>query len=428
MLSAAENEQLTRTNMGTPAGEFFRRFWLPALLSEEIPVPDCPPVRVELMGEHLIAFRDSNGRIGLIHRYCAHRQMDLFFGRNERCGLRCVYHGWKFDADGQCTEMPTEPEASTYKEEIRLTAYPCREAAGIVWAYLGPNDLPAQIPQFEFNTLPSSHVFLRKSRLHCNYLQAMEGNVNSFHTGYLHSFATGTALDPSGGGHGHRGELTHQYRVAIPRFEVKDTEYGLMIGAKRRAPNGTAYWRFTQWLLPVHTMIAANPGETLLWDAWVPADDEHTWAYRIEYNPWRPISEQEIFEYNNAGFARLNVENVPGTYLPLRNRANDYLIDRGLQRNYSYTGIKGTNAQDAAAIENQGPTPIADRTKERLGSTDVAIARMRRKLLQALKDFEDGLEPVPALNGALYKVRAIAVSVEDDGTPIEDVAREHIFL
>jgi phthalate 4,5-dioxygenase oxygenase subunit len=387
MLSAAENELLTRTDRGTAAGDYLRRFWLPALLSEEIPAPDCAPVRVTLMGERLVAFRDSDGKVGLIDRYCAHRQMDLFFGRNEDCGLRCVYHGWKFDVSGECVEMPTEPPASNYKERIRLTSYPCQEHAGIIWAYMGPKDLPVEFPQFEFNTLPKDCFFIRKSLLECNYLQAMEGNLDSFHTGYLHSFSTGSALDPRGQGHGKRGAVTHQYQQAQPHFEIEETDYGLMIGAKRKAAGGGAYWRITQWLLPVHTMIAANPGETLLWDAWVPMDDEHTWVYRI-----------------------------------------DYLIDRGLQRSYSYTGIKGTNAQDAAAIENQGPTPIADRTKEHLGNTDVAIMRMRRKFLAELKAFQKGSEPVPALKGDLYKVRAIAVSLEDDGTPFYEGAKEHLYV
>jgi hypothetical protein len=157
-------------------------------------------------------------------------------------------------------------------------------------------------------------------------------------------------------------------------------------------------------------------------------DDEHTWVYRMEYNPWRPLTVEEIHEYNTAGFARLNVENIPGTYLPVRNKGNDYLIDRGLQRSYSFTGIKGTNAQDAAAIENQGPTPIADRSKEHLGSTDAAIMRMRRKLLGAIADFERGTEPAAALKGELYKVRAIAVSLQDNGTPFYEGAKEHIHV
>ena len=428
MLSAADNELLTRTGKETRGGQYMRRFWLPALLSEEIPSPDSPPVRVDLMGEKLVAFRDTNGRIGLIGRYCAHRQMDLFFGRNEECGLRCVYHGWKFDIHGKCVDMPTETAATGYKDRIALAAYPCQEHAGIVWAYLGPKDLPVEFPQFEFNTLPKEHVYIRKSLLNCNYLQAMEGNLDSVHTGFLHSFVTGTALDPTGQGHGRRGAISHHYRGSFPTFEIKETDYGLMIGAKRSAPNSKAYWRITQWLLPVHTMIAANEGETLLWDAWVPMDDEHTWVYRVEYNPWRPISENEIFEYNNAGFVRLNVENVPGTYLPVRNKANDYLIDRMLQRTYSYTGIKGSNAQDAAAIENQGPTPISDRTEEHLSSTDVAIVRMRRKFLAELNEFQGGTEPRAALAGTLYRVRPIAVPLEDKGTPFYEDAKDLIFV
>ncbi len=428
MLSAAENELLTRTGKGTTAGDYLRRFWMPALLTEEIPAPDCPPVRVRLMGECLIAFRDSSGRAALVGQYCMHRQMDLFFGRNEEGGIRCAYHGWKFDADGNCVDLPTEPKGSKYKDNVHLTSYPCQEFAGIVWAYLGPKDADAQIPQFEFNSLPPENMYLRKSLLSCNYLQAMEGNLDSSHTGYLHSFSSGSALDPRGQGHGKRGGVTHQYQASLPSFEVKDTDYGCMIGAKRKSASGPAYWRVTQWLLPVHTLIAANVGETLLWDAWVPMDDEHTWVYRIEYNPWRALTKQELFEYNNVGFARLNVENIPGTYLPVRNKENDYLIDRELQRTYSYTGIKGTNAQDAAAIENQGPTPIADRTKENLSSSDLAIIRMRRKFLNVLQDFKDGVEPAPALNGDMYKVRAIAMSLEDDGVPFYEGAKELLFL
>ena len=218
-------------------------------------------------------------------------------------------------------------------------------------------------------------------------------------------------------------------RDVVPTFEIKDTESGFMIGAKRKGGNGKAYWRITQWLLPVHTMIPSEPGETLLWDAWVPVDDERTWVYRVQYNPWRPISEKEIFEFNNVGLMPINVQNIPGTYLPLRNRANDYLIDRSLQRTYNFTGIKGNNAQDAAAIENQGPTPIADRTKENLGSRDIAIMQMRKRMLQALKEFQKGVEPVPALRGDLYRVRPIAVFLNDDGTPFYAGAKErHLRL
>ncbi|MGH7035721.1 MAG: Rieske 2Fe-2S domain-containing protein [Stellaceae bacterium] len=432
MLSAAENELLTRTDKGTPAGNYMRRFWLPALLSEEVPAPDSPPVRVDLLGEKLIAFRDTDGRVGLLNRYCAHRQMDLFFGRNEECGLRCVYHGWKFDVEGRCVDMPTETAASSYKDRVGLAAYPCQEHAGIVWAYLGPRELPVQFPELEFTTLPEDHLYIRKSLLNCNYLQAMEGNLDSSHVNFLHSFAGGNALAPGNGG------LTLEkaaaagsrlaFRDVVPSFEVTDTEFGFMIGAKRALPGGKAYWRITQWLLPVHTMIGFDPGETLLCDAWVPLDDEHTWVYRVEYNPWRPISDHEKYEFDNVGFKTLNVENISGTYMPVRNKSNDYLIDRQLQRTYNFTGIKGTNAQDAAAIENQGPTPIADRTLEHLGSGDLAIIQMRRKFLRVLQELGEGIEPVPALKGSLYRVRPIAVTLEDNGTPYHEAAKEHVFV
>jgi phthalate 4,5-dioxygenase oxygenase subunit len=425
VLSIADNELLTRTDKGTLAGDYFRRFWMPALLSEEIPIADCPPVRVKLMGEQLIAFRDSEGRVGLVDRYCAHRQMDLFYGRNEGCGIRCVYHGWKFDIEGKCVDMPAEPPESAYKDRIQLKSYPCIERAGMIWAYMGPKDFPAQFPEFEFNDLPKGHWYLRKSLLECNYLQAMEGNLDSSHVAYLHGFLSGTSLDPTGAGHGRRGGLdASKYRQARPTFEVHDTPYGCMVGAKRPEGNGNAYWRVTQWLLPVHTIIASPPGETILWDAWVPMDDEHTWVYRIEYNPWRPLTEQELYSYDHVGFTRLNVENIPGTYFPKRNKGNDYLLDRELQKTYSFTGIRGTNAQDAAGVENQGAAPIADRSQEKLGASDLAIIRVRRTMLSALKNFKEGKEPEAAKNGDWYAVRAVAVSLPDDGTPFYEGAKE----
>lgn len=412
---------------------------MPALLSEEVPSPDCPPVRVRLMGEQLVAFRNTSGTVGLVGQYCMHRQMDLFFGRNEENGLRCLYHGWKYDIGGKCVDMPTETPDSTYKDRIHLTAYPCKEYAGIVWAYLGPKELAVEFPEFEFNSLPAPQYYIRKSLLQCNYLQAMEGNLDSSHVGFLHSFPKGSvgqqtqsAANPAGT-KDTAGTNVVQTRLAEldalkkkPSFEIKETDFGFIIGAKRPGQDGTAYWRIAQWLLPVHTMVGSNEGETLLWDAWVPVDDENTWVYRIMYNPWRPISDHEKWQYGNTGVMMMNVENIPGTYLPIRNRSNDYLIDRVLQKNYSYSGIKGTNAQDAAAIENQGPTPIADRTKEHLGSGDTGIRRMRTRMLKEIGAFQKGTEPVAAFKGALYRVRPITLTMPDDGVPFYEAAR-HII-
>ncbi|MFM9966830.1 MAG: Rieske 2Fe-2S domain-containing protein [Burkholderiales bacterium] len=430
MVTAVENETLVRVGQGTPMGEYFRRFWLPAVLSEEVPAPDCPPVRVTMMGERLIAFRDSNGKVGLMAEYCRHRQADLFFGRNEEGGLRCAYHGWKFDIDGNCLDMPTEPADSRLRAEVKATTYPCQEYAGIVWAYLGPKHLPVQFPQLEFNSLPKEQIFIRKSLLECNYMQALEGQFDSSHIGFLHSFRARRDGAPSVGGISlGKSDAADSVRNVIPKMEIEDTDFGFMLAAIRPG-NPNSYLRITQWCLPLHTFIANPPGETLLWDAWVPIDDHHTWVYRVSYNPWRPISDKEIYEFNNAGLMPFSVQNQPGTYLPVRNRRNDYLIDRMLQREYSYSGIKGNNAQDAAIIENQGPTPIYDRTQESLGATDLGIARARRRLLAEAKALQEGKEPELAMKGDLYKVRPIAVFVPEDGTPFyeQPEAKKYIWL
>src|SRR5579885_1952307 len=175
MLSQEENELITRVGPGTPMGAALRRYWLPALLVEELPAPDCPPVRVRLLGEDLVAFRDSMGQLGLLGAHCPHRGASLFFGRNEECGLRCVYHGWKFDVAGACVDMPSEPEESTFKERVRATAYPCVERGGVVWTYMGPPALQPPLPELEWALLPEPQRYASKRLQECNWLQAMEG-------------------------------------------------------------------------------------------------------------------------------------------------------------------------------------------------------------------------------------------------------------
>src|SRR5215204_3073496 len=186
MLSQAENELLCRTGPGTPMGELFRRFWLPALLPSELPAPDSEPIRFRILSEDLIAFRDTNGKVGFLDQHCPHRGASLFFGRNEECGLRCVYHGWKFDAAGNCVDMPSEPAESTFKERIRQTAYPCAERGGVIWAYLGPAERQPALPELEWALLPEDQRFASKRLQECNWLQAMEGGIDSSHISFLH--------------------------------------------------------------------------------------------------------------------------------------------------------------------------------------------------------------------------------------------------
>src|SRR5215472_15260196 len=187
MLSKEDNELLCRTNAGTPMGELFRRFWLPALLPSELPTPDCDPIRFRILGEDLVAFRDSKGTPGFIQNNCPHRGASLFFGRNEEAGIRCVYHGWKFDTSGTCVDMPNEPAESDFRAKVTAVAYPCVERGGLVWAYMGPPDKRPEPPDLEFTLVPDSHHYVTKYPLDCNYMQGMEGELDSSHVSFLHS-------------------------------------------------------------------------------------------------------------------------------------------------------------------------------------------------------------------------------------------------
>src|SRR6266508_1435991 len=194
MLKREINELLTRTGPGTPMGELFRRYWLPALLAEELPENDCPPVRVKLLSERLIAFRDSDGRYGLIDEFCAHRGVSLWFGRSEEGGLRCAYHGWKYDVNGRCVEVPSEPEDSRFPQKVKLTSYPLVQVGDVLWTYLGDPVNQPELPEFEFVRVPSEQSYTSKRWQECNWLQALEGGIDSSHVSWLHS--AGLKNDP----------------------------------------------------------------------------------------------------------------------------------------------------------------------------------------------------------------------------------------
>ena len=234
MLSSVENERLCRVGPGTPMGELLRRFWIPALMQSELPEPDGAPVRVRLLGENLVAFRDSDGACGLVAENCPHRGASLFFGRNEERGLRCVYHGWKFNATGTCEDMPNEPRDSNFRQKVRVTAYPCVERGGLVWTYMGPTDLTPEVPDLEWARVPSANRYLSKCRQECNWVQALEGGLDSSHISFLHSRLDRTTMAAPAG-----SVLAEQFggKDAAPRFAVRDTEYGYLYGARRDALN-----------------------------------------------------------------------------------------------------------------------------------------------------------------------------------------------
>ncbi len=403
MLSAEDNAVLTQSGSETPMGKVFRCYWMPALLSRELPEPDCPPLRVKLLGEDFVAFRDTEGRVGIVEPRCPHRGANLFFGRNEECGLRCTYHGWKFDVDGSCVDTPTVPEdvARRLRPKACIRALQVREWGDLVWAYLGEGDAP-ELPQFEFATVPESHRFVSKKLQQCNWAQACEGGLDTAHFSYLHAGmrdgervglhqVRGSRFPRTQGDNEPPSIARFRWLVedAMPQFTVLQHPAGLVIGAARQPDDDQLYWRITQFLMPNHSLAPGSfPENTNLGNTWVPIDDTSCWIYCYAWRTDRPLTDRERNGYDNGAAIFAEVDEH---YVPLRNRDNDYLIDRKLQREDSYTGIVGISEQDAGIQDSQGL--IADRTRELLGQTDLGVVRFRQMMLTAAKDVAAGDAP-----------------------------------
>ena len=405
MLKAEQNELLTRTGPGSVMGDLIRRYWIPALLTEELPEPDCPPVRVKLLSERLIAFRDSDGKLGLIDEFCAHRGVSLWFGRNEECGLRCAYHGWKYDVSGQCVDIPSEPEESGFRQKIRLRSYPLAERGGVLWAYMGPPESKPPLPEYEFATVPREQTFISKRFQECNYLQAMEGGIDSSHVSFLHRGALNK--DPL-----FKGAKGNQYNLDDfqPKFEVVESAGGLLIGARRKAEDGNFYWRITQWLMPFFTAIPPRGDHPMHGHFWVPIDDETCWAWSYDYHPVRALSASELQAMKDGH--GVHVKYIPGTYRPLQNKDNDYLIDRQAQKEgRSFSGVDGFSMQDASVQESMGP--IQDRTRENLVTTDNGIIMARHLLMRAAKALQKGIDP-PGRDPVTQRVRSASLVLPPD--------------
>jgi phthalate 4,5-dioxygenase oxygenase subunit len=419
MLRHEQNELLCRTGPGTPMGKLFRSYWIPALLAEELPEDDAPPVRVKLLGERLVAFRDSQGRYGLVDEFCAHRGASLWFGRVEEGGIRCPYHGWKYDVTGQCTEVPSEPDENGFCRRVKLTGYPLVRRGDILWAYMGPAESAPPVPEWEFALVPSSHSFTSKRLQECNWLQAMEGGIDSSHVSWLHRGALQS--DPL-----FKGAKGNQYnlRDAKPVFEVVEAPGGLYIGARRNAEDGQYYWRITPWVMPSFTMIAPRGDHTVHGHFWVPVDDENCWAWSFDYHSQRPLKDTERQAMRDGH--GIHVTYVPGTFRPAANKDNDYLIDRAAQkRGETYSGVQGIAMQDASLQESMGP--IVDRTKENLVSTDNGIIMARHRLMRAAKALaEKGVLP-PGRDPAHQRVRSAAVILPADQA-FADAAKDDLTV
>jgi phthalate 4,5-dioxygenase len=385
MLSKQDNDLLCRTNAGTPMGELFRRFWLPALVPSELPQPDCDPIRFRILGEDLIAFRDTNGTPAFIQNNCPHRGASLFFGRNEEGGLRCVYHGWKFSTSGECVDMPNEPAESDFKHKIRATAYPAREYAGLIWIYMGPPDKQPPLPEYQWCARSDrDHTTVSKWMQESNYAQALEGNIDSSHVGFLHKTFDIAAFQKGG-----RLENTQQLTA------TRETDFGFVYGARRNAPDGDYYWRVTTYAFPTFTQIASQSraGNGIFI---IPRDDESHWWFSVRPPalPGEPVRRDPAFAGILDGTAIADPATlglIPGTWRRVRNKGNDYMIDRHMQRTHNYTGLPGNRAQDQAVTESMGA--ICDRTQEHLGSADTAIIVMRRLLMRMARRVQEGSEP-----------------------------------
>lgn len=392
MLSAQDNDLLTRTGPGTPMGEVFRRFWQPILLPTELPEPDCPPVRVRVLGEDLVAFRDSNGQVGFLAENCPHRGASLFFGRNEECGLRCVYHGWKFDVNGRCVDMPNEPPESNFKDKVRTAAYPAAERGNLIWIYMGPPDQQPPLPNYQWCMQPASETApTAKWMQDCNYAQMVESLLDSSHVSFLHRTFN----------------IENMARTNVPRGPQqatvgRETDFGFVYGARRTALDGQFNWRVTTFVAPNFTSVASTSpiGSGVFL---VPADDEHCWWIDAWFTRLPAGEERDKVLWQR----RLAKEDettglIPGTWRHIRNRDNDYLIDREMQRTVNFTGLLGNRAQDSAVCESMGP--ISDRTREHLGAADAGIIFFRRRMLEMARQLQQGSDLLLPKDPDLFRI------------------------
>jgi phenylpropionate dioxygenase-like ring-hydroxylating dioxygenase large terminal subunit len=414
MLTREENEALCRIGPGTLMGNLMREYWVPAMLSSEVPAPDSDPLRVLLLGEQLIAFRDTNGKVGLLQNNCPHRGASLFFGRNEEAGLRCVYHGWKFATDGTCIDMPNEPAESDFKQKVKAVAYPTRERNGIVWAYMGARQTPPPLPSLEGNMLPEGEWQVTAIQRECNWFQGLEGDIDTSHFSFLHAGSMDVSTQQPG---------TFSYYMLAdraPRYSVVDTDFGTMYGAYRDTDDGRRYWRVANFLLPFWTMPPQGVlGNKVTARGWVPLDDTHTMFYMAGPKFRRQTTSPPAGPWNRM---LPNTSDWFGRFRMIANSSNDYQIDREKQRRNSdmddFTGIQGIHLQDQAVTESEGP--LYDRSGEHLASSDMMIIRARRRLLMAARALADqGLTPPGVDDPEVFGARAGGVFLARDADWLE---------
>ena len=396
MLTPQENDLLCRVEGAAPMGQLMRRHWMPVCLIEEVSEPDGAPVKARVFGDELVVFRDTDGRVGVMDEHCPHRRASLALGRNEEGGLRCLYHGWKMDVDGNVLEMSSEPAASGMADKVKHAAYPTKEWGSVVWAYLGPKDTMPQFQPPAWAPRADARVSIAKAVLPCNWAQILEGAIDSAHSSSLHSSDMVPARVDS-------AKATDKAWLRpstdkAPRLQVDRTGFGFRYAALRRPISNAAshdYVRSTVFVAPSTVLIPPNNLYNVA-NINVPIDDTHTAFYFIAWG--HPAQTPETETWRKFLRQTLGVD-LDASYGALRTADNNFWQDRQAMAAGNFTGITGFPNQDVAMWVTMGP--IADRTHERLGASDLAIVEFRRQMLDAVRAFEIGQEAIGTGNHAI---------------------------
>ena len=425
MTTASEGAELTQVGPGTVMGRLMRQYWLPALMSSELE-RDGPPTRLMLLGEKLIAFRDSAGRVGVMDHRCPHRCASLFLGRNEERGLRCLYHGWKYDVAGNCLDMPSVPEHQDFKHKVKARAYRTVERAGLVWVHMGDRAEAPPLPGFEILDMPEDEINVSLIQRDCNWLQALEGEIDTSHFGFLH----GGHVDPNDVPEGDPFYFTITNRA--PQYHVSDASWGTQYAGYRAAGPGRTYWRFANFLFPCWSQAPNGEFQSHMHArGWVPLDDGHTMFVFIWWKHARSAQSlpQPAFKDGRpiGGTGRSGLKFLPNTtewlgrWRMAMNEGNDWGMDRAAQRsNAIYSGIDGIHLQDQAITESMGP--ITDHGFEHLSPADQMITRTRRRLLLAARSLRDeGRLPPGVADGSLYRGARSGYFTSIDQSPWQQV-------
>ena len=385
MLTPEENNLLCKVAGQAPMGQLMRRHWTPVCLVEEVAQPDGAPVRAQVFGEDLVVFRDTSGKVGVMGEYCPHRGASLVLGRNENCGLRCLYHGWKMDVQGNVLEMVSEPAASGMASKVKHQAYSTQEWGGFVWAYLGPAETQTEFVPPAWAPTADTRVTIAKAIIPCNWAQILEGAIDSAHSSSLHS----SDMVPArvDGAQATASTWLRPSTDKAPRLQLQRDSYGFRYAALRRPIRNAAqddYVRATVFVAPATALIPPNNLYNVA-NINVPMDDTHTAFYFLAWG--HPAQTPDTATWRSFLQQQVGVD-LDSQYRPLRNRDNQFWQDRAAMKAGNFTGISGFPNQDIAMWVTMGP--IADRTHDRLGASDLAIVEFRKQMLEAVRAFEAG--------------------------------------